>query len=155
MAGALSDLGRYAVASAFSFGFVIAATAFFGELIGIDESLAPIPALALAFALNFTLLRRWVFPNQTAPVARQVAETALASICFRAAEYGLFLALQLGLGVNYLVATAASLCISALAKFAVYREIVFNRERAPRSEGSDSRWEGATPASSSSRRTRS
>ncbi len=155
MAGALSDLGRYAVASAFSFGFVIVTTALFGEVVGIDESLAPIPALALAFAINFTLLRRWVFPNQTAPVARQAAETALASICFRAAEYGLFLALQLGLDVNYLIATAASLCISAVAKFVVYREIVFNRSRTPRSSGGASRWEGATPASSSSRRTRS
>ena len=128
---------------------------YLAKLVGIGESVAPIPALVLAFAINFTLLRRWVFPNQTAPVGRQVAETAIASITFRAAEYGLFLVLQLGLGVNYLIATGLSLCISAAGKFAVYREIVFNRARTPGSSGAGSRWEGATPASSSSRRTRS
>ena len=156
MAAALSDLGRYAVASAFSFVFVVAATAFFHEVAGLSEALAPIPALILAFAINFTLLRRWVFPGQSAPVGRQIAETAITSVSFRVVEYGLFLALHLGLDVNYLIATGLSLCISALGKFAIYREIVFNRARTPRdSTGSGSRWDGATPASSSSRRTRS
>jgi putative flippase GtrA len=139
MAGAISDLGRYAVASAFSFVFVVAATAFFHELVGLSETLSPIPALVLAFAINFTLLRRWVFPQQTAPVARQVAETAITSVAFRAVEYGIFLGLHLGLDVNYLIATAASLCISAAGKFTVYREIVFNRARTPRSSGAGSR----------------
>lgn len=139
MPAALGDLGRYAVASAFSFAFVVAATAFFHEVAGLSETLAPIPALVLAFAINFTLLRRWVFPRQTAPVARQVAETAIASVLFRVAEYGVFLGLHLGLDVNYLIATGASLCISAAGKFAVYREIVFNRARTPRSSGAGSR----------------
>jgi putative flippase GtrA len=125
-----SDLVRYALASAFSFGFVITATWALHEFAGVSETLAPAIALLLAFAVNFTLLRRWVFPGQTAPLGRQVAETALASVSFRALEYALFLGLHLGLGIDYLLATGLSLCISAAGKFAVYREIVFNRRRA-------------------------
>ena len=45
-------------------------------------------------------------------------------------EYAIFLALHLGLDVNYLVATGASVCISALGKFGFYREVVFRRGRA-------------------------
>jgi putative flippase GtrA len=125
-----ADLVRYALASAFSFCFVLVATWALHELAGASETLAPAIALVLAFALNFTLLRRWVFPGQTAPVHRQVAETALASVSFRALEYAVFLALHLALGIDYLIATGLSLCLSALGKFAVYREIVFNRRRA-------------------------
>ncbi|MQA75732.1 MAG: hypothetical protein GEU88_15555 [Solirubrobacterales bacterium] len=137
MPAALGDLGRYALASAFSFLFVLAATAALHELAGLSQTLAPAVALVAAFAVNFTLLRRWVFKGQSRPVARQVVETALASIAFRAFEYGIFLALHLGLDLDYLVATGASLCVSALGKFGVYREIVFNRSRS--APGSPSR----------------
>jgi putative flippase GtrA len=125
-----ADLGRYAVASAFSFGLVLGLSASLHELVGLSETLAVALALALAFAANFTLLRRWVFPGQVAPVHRQAAATALASIAFRLVEYGVFLALHLGLEINYLLATAASLCLSAAGKFAVYRGLIFNPARA-------------------------
>ncbi|MET0729546.1 MAG: GtrA family protein [Solirubrobacterales bacterium] len=129
MRSSFGDLWRYAVSSAFSFAFVIAATAFFHELVGLSESVAPIPALALAFAANFTLLRRWVFPGQRLGVGRQALETALTSAAFRVLEYGIFLALHLGADVDYLVATGASLCISFAGKFFVYRQLVFNPAR--------------------------
>jgi putative flippase GtrA len=125
-----SDLGRYAVASAFSFCLVLGLSAAFHELAGLSETLAVALALALAFAVNFTLLRRWVFPGQVAPVHRQAAATALASITFRVLEYGVFLGLHLGLDLDYLLATAAALCLSAAGKFAVYRGLIFNPARA-------------------------
>jgi putative flippase GtrA len=123
------DLPRYAVASAFSFCFVIGVTAGLHELLGVAQTVAPAIALASALIVNFILLRRWVFPGQTTHWGRQLAETALTSLLFRAVEYGIFLALHLGLDLNYLLATGASVGISALAKFGVYREIVFNRAR--------------------------
>jgi putative flippase GtrA len=132
----LSDLVRYALASAFSFAFVLGTTWGLHEVVGVSQTLAPAIALVLAFAVNFILLRRWVFPGQTVPLGRQVAETALASAGFRALEYALFLGLHLGLGIEYLLATGLSLCVSALGKFAVYREIVFNRRRALSDSGS-------------------
>lgn len=127
----LADLPRYAVASAFSFVFVIGATAGLHEIVGLSETLAPAVALVAAFAVNFALLRLWVFPGQEATIGRQLIETAIASALFRAFEYGIFLGLHLGVGINYLVATGASVCISALGKFFVYREIVFSRGRSP------------------------
>jgi putative flippase GtrA len=126
---ALTDLRRYALASAFSFSFVLALSAALHELVGLAEPLAVGLALVVAFGANYTLLRRWVFPGQIAPVGRQLAETALASISFRAIEYVIFLGLHLGGGVDYLVATAAALCVSALGKFAVYRQLIFNPAR--------------------------
>jgi putative flippase GtrA len=126
----IADLRRYAVASAFSFCMVLGLSAGFHELAGAAETLAVALAMALAFIVNFTLLRRWVFPGQTVHVGRQAVETALTSIAFRAVEYGIFLGLHLGADVDYLVATAASLCLSAAGKFAVYRGVVFNPGRA-------------------------
>jgi putative flippase GtrA len=129
MQARLGDLWRYAVASAFSFVFVIAGTAFLHEVAGVSETLAPAIALVVALFVNFGLLRLWVFPGQQAPIGRQFAETAVTSIAFRVLEYAIFLGLHLGLDLNYLVATGTSVCISAVGKFFVYREIVFSRGR--------------------------
>ena len=126
----IRDLWRYALASAFSFCLVLGLSAGFHEVVGTSETLAVALALALAFAVNFTLLRRWVFPGQTVGAGRQAAETAMASITFRLLEYGVFLGLHLGAGLDYLLATAASLCLSASGKFLVYRGLVFNVDRA-------------------------
>ncbi len=126
----IRDLWRYALASAFSFCLVLGLSAGFHELAGATETLAVALALALAFGVNFTLLRRWVFPGQTVGAGRQAAETALASITFRLFEYGVFLGLHLGGDLDYLLATAASLCLSASGKFLVYRGLVFNVDRA-------------------------
>jgi putative flippase GtrA len=126
------------VASAFSFVFIIAATAALHEVVGLSETLAPAVALLLAFAINFTLLRLWVFPGQDAPLGRQLLETALTSALFRALEYGVFLVFHLGLDINYLIATGASVCLSALGKYFVYREIVFSRSRSRSGSSGDS-----------------
>ena len=125
------------VASAFSFVFIIAATAALHELVGLSETLAPAVALVLAFAINFALLRVWVFPGQEAPLGRQLLETAITSAIFRALEYGVFLGFHLGLGINYLIATGASVCLSALGKYFVYREIVFSRSRSRSASAGD------------------
>jgi putative flippase GtrA len=129
MQARFDDLWRYAVASAFSFVFVIALTAVLHELAGVSETLAPAIALVAALFVNFALLRLWVFPHQEASLGRQFAETAATSIAFRAVEYAIFIGLHLGLDLNYLVATGTSVCISAVAKSFVYREIVFSRKR--------------------------
>jgi putative flippase GtrA len=125
----LADVRRYAVASALSFGMVLAVSAGLHELAGASETLAVALAMAIAFAVNFTLLRRWVFAGQVAPAGRQALETAITSVTFRALEYGVFLALNLGAGVDYLLATAAALCLSAAGKFTIYRGVIFNPAR--------------------------
>ena len=126
----IRDLRRYALASVFSFILVLGLSAGFHEVVGASETLAVALALALAFTINFTLLRRWVFPGQTVGAGRQAAETAVASITFRLLEYAAFLGLHLGAGLDYLLATGTSLCLSAGGKFLVYRGLVFNADRA-------------------------
>lgn len=121
---------RYALASAFSFFFIICATAALHEVLGVSETLSPAVAMVAALVVNFTLLRVWVFPGQTVHWGRQLAETMVTSAAFRVLEYAVFLALHLGLNVNYLLATGVSVCLSALGKFGVYREVVFKRGRA-------------------------
>ena len=126
---------KYAVASAFSFVFIIGTTAALHEVLGVSETLSPAIAMVAAVVVNFVILRVWVFPGQTVHWGRQLAETLVTSAAFRVLEYAIFLALHLGLDVNYLVATGASVCISALGKFGVYREVVFRRGRdAPAAE---------------------
>lgn len=125
----LADLTRYALTSALSLGIILGLSAVLHELVGLSETLAVALALAGAFVVNFTLLRRFVFPGQSAPPMRQFVETAAISVSFRAFEYAVFLALNLGAGVDYLLATTAAVCVSALGKFAVYRQVVFNRAR--------------------------
>jgi putative flippase GtrA len=125
----IRDLWRYAAASAFSFVFVIGATAFLHEVVGVSETIAPAIALVVALFVNFALLRMWVFPGQQVPIGRQFAETAATSVAFRVLEYAIFLGLHLGLDLNYLLATGTSVCVSAVGKFFVYREIVFSRRR--------------------------
>jgi putative flippase GtrA len=121
---------RYALASAFSFAFIIGATAGLHEVLGVSETLSPAIAMVAALVVNFTLLRVWVFPGQTVHWGRQFAETVVTSAAFRLLEYGIFLVLHLGFDVNYLIATGVSVCLSALGKFGVYREVVFKRGRA-------------------------
>ena len=69
------------------------------------------------------------FPGNGWRVGRQALETALTSITFRVLEYGIFLSLHLGVDIDYLVATGASLCISFVGKFFVYRRLVFDPAR--------------------------
>ena len=60
-------------------------------------------------------------------------ETAVTSLAFRALRVRrLPGSCTSGSTINYLIATGASVCISALGKFFVYREIVFNRARSRR-----------------------
>ena len=120
----------YALASAFSFAFIIGATAALHEVLGVSETLSPAIAMVATLVVNFTLLRVWVFPGQTVHWGRQFAETVVTSAAFRLLEYGIFLVLHLGFNVNYLIATGVSVCLSALGKFGVYREVVFKRGRA-------------------------
>jgi putative flippase GtrA len=127
--GIAPDLIRYGLASAFSLLMILALSAALRELVGLPATLAVAVALLSAFFVNFSLLRRFVFPGQQRAPGRQLLETAATSLSFRVVEYLLFLLLFLGLGVGYLIATTLAVCASALAKFAIYREIVFKRGR--------------------------
>ena len=82
--GPLRDMPKYALASAFSFCFIIGATAGLHEVLGVSETLSPAIAMAAALVVNFALLRGRVFPGQSVHWGRQFAETVVTSVAFRA-----------------------------------------------------------------------
>ncbi len=122
---------RYLAVAAFSFAWIMSASALGAELLGLPERLAVAIALGTALVINFTLLRAFVFPGQAARIGPQFAATAATSVSFRLLEYGLFLALAALAGIHYLAATALALILSAGGKFLVYRNVVFRRPAAP------------------------
>lgn len=120
---------RYAAVAVFSFVWIMSTAALGAEVVGLPERLAVAVALASALVINFTLLRLFVFPGQSAGIGPQFAATAATSISFRLVEYGIFLALDGLAGLHYLPATALAVIISAGGKFVVYRNVVFRRPR--------------------------
>jgi putative flippase GtrA len=118
---------RYTIVSAFSFCWILAASAIGAETLGLAEQLSVALALISALVINFALLRIFVFPGQSASIGSQLAATAVTSFSFRFLEYGMFLALNAALGVNYLVATALAVTISFSGKFLVYRNVIFRQ----------------------------
>lgn len=130
-AAPLRELGgetvRYAAVSAFSFCWILSVSALGAEVVGLPERLAVAIALVSALVINFTLLRVFVFPGQSASIGPQFAATAATSFSFRLLEYGIFLLLDALAGLHYLVATACAVLLSAVGKFVVYRNVVFRR----------------------------
>lgn len=118
---------RFAAVSAFSFCWILSVSALGAEVLALPERLAVAIALVSALVINFTLLRVFVFPGQSARIGPQFAATAATSFSFRLFEYGIFLLLDALAGLHYLVATACAVVISAVGKFVVYRNVVFRR----------------------------
>ncbi|MDX1682660.1 MAG: hypothetical protein R3336_06040, partial [Phycisphaeraceae bacterium] len=103
-------------------------TAALHEGLGASEEVAFAVALALVFVINFLVLRYFVYPGQTAPLGRQMAETLAASIGFRIGEYLAFLLFHTGFDLPYLPVAAGVLVASFLMKFGFYRQVIFRRE---------------------------
>ncbi len=122
-----AESARYVVVAGISFLWVMGSSAALHELVGLSQQLAVALALVSALGINFTLLRLFVFPGQSTAIGSQLAATAAVSASFRGLEYLGFLLLNGPVGLHYLTATAAALLASSLAKFLIYRNIVFRR----------------------------
>jgi putative flippase GtrA len=125
----LGDLRNYMIAGAVSVAIVLSVAAALHEIGEVAERGAVAVALLVGLGVNFTLLRRFVFPGQVLGLGRQLLETVATSISFRGIDYVIFLVLNLGLRIDYLVAAGLALCVSNIGKFAVYRKVVFSRSR--------------------------
>lgn len=122
-----AEIVRYALASGFSFFFILGCSALLVEVVGLPQQVGVAIALLSALVVNFAMLRVFVFPGSDRSLGAQFAATAVTSLAFRAVEYGIFLALSEAAGINYLIATGASVVCSAIGKFLVYRNVVFSR----------------------------
>jgi len=95
------------------------------EVFGWRAEYAAAAAVGGLLLINFALSRVFVF-RSTGRFAYQLPRFLSIALVMRAAEYLMFIGLFRMASVPYLVAIAASLVMSSLIKFFVYRNWVFN-----------------------------
>jgi len=131
VSGALADrarsLVRFAAGGVASATVVLGVSAFVAESGLASERIAAGVGLVTSFAVNFVVLRRFVFRGTERPVARQALEFAASSAVFRGLEYLAFLAVHALLPLHYLVSLVLVLGTSFGAKFLWYEGRVFRR----------------------------
>ena len=121
----LKALVRFLQVGAVSFFLGLSITAGLHELAGLSEELAYAIALVCVFATNFVLLRSWTYDGRGRSVRSQLGRFFVASVIFRGSEYVGFLLVHSLLDVHYLIAIVGVEGTASLAKFAVYRRLVF------------------------------
>jgi putative flippase GtrA len=113
-------LGTSVLSAAVSFGLPV----LLHEVIGIDPRIAVAIGFVAAFAMNFVLIRRFVFAR-TSGARADLARFALTSLAFRGAEYLGFLLLFDSARLPYAAALLLTLGSSFCAKFFVQKHFVF------------------------------
>jgi putative flippase GtrA len=121
-------LARFALGGVVSSSVVLGVSALLAETHVVGERVAPAIGLATSLAVNFLVLRHFVFRSTERPVARQGLEFLASSGAFRAFEYAGFLAVDSLLHVHYLIALVLVLGTSFGLKFLWYESHVFKRE---------------------------
>jgi putative flippase GtrA len=94
------------------------------EVFAVDEEIAVLVALVIAFVVNFLTLRLYVFASESGATG-QLAKFTLTSAGFRLGEYLFFLLGHNVLEFHYMYTLIATLVISVALKFVVYRFFVF------------------------------
>jgi putative flippase GtrA len=120
----------FIIATGIGFGINIGLTAFLHEVLGISPGISFALALACAYVVNFFNNRKWVFASD-ADTLPQAGRFLAISLCFRLAEYLVFLLLYSALGLHYLAAVLLSLFSFYILKFFVYKEVVFTSKGNP------------------------
>ena len=121
---------RFSAVTGLSLALNFGTTIVLHEGFGLAEELAYALALLTVFAVNFVLLRTWIFAGSArAGASRQFAWYALSAAGFRGAEYLGFLVLHTGLGVHYLLAMALVQTTAFFGKFLHYGRVVFRDPR--------------------------
>jgi putative flippase GtrA len=124
---ALNGFRRYIFSSAVSFSVNVGLTAIFHEIFRAEEELAFAIALTTVTGINFLLHRYYTFAGTGRSLIAQGATFTTSAIGFRGAEYGIFLALHLWLGLLYPVAIVMVLSTSFVGKFFWFRHVIFLR----------------------------
>lgn len=93
------------------------------ELFRVPPQIAVAIGFVVAYLVNFIALRLVIFSSDRS-VQRDFLNFGLSSLAFRGIEYVLFLALFQFFGLNYILALAAVLFASSIAKFFWYRSIM-------------------------------
>ena len=101
-------------------------TAILHEIFRAEAELAFAIALTTVTGINFLFHRYYTFVGAGRSLIAQGAAFTASTIGFRGAEYGIFLALHLWLGLVYPVAILMVLSTSFVSKFFWFRHVIFS-----------------------------
>ncbi len=118
------ELSRYLLAGGLSAALSLSLPVLFKAGLGIAPNLAVGMSLAIVFAINFGVIRTFVFRSR-GRAGHQLLRFALTTAVMRGIEYVAFLGVHVLLGVHYWVALFLVLCVSSTCKFVVQRRFVF------------------------------
>ena len=124
---------RFLLMTLLSAGLTLALPILFHEAFGVPKELAVALALATAFLVNFFTVRIVVFQSVGNPTSEFIRYT-LTNAAFRIGEYLLFLLLHAILEIYYILVLGVVLSLSLVAKFILYRFLVFNTPASERNE---------------------
>lgn len=116
---------RFIKLSLLSFVSYLGITACGAELISLAPWAAALTAMLLVTAMNFFLMRRYVFESHDMPWQAQCIRFILSIAAFRLIEYGVFVLGVSVLGLPYLPCYAVILIVSFGAKYLIFRDRVF------------------------------
>jgi putative flippase GtrA len=116
---------RYVMAGVLGFTASIVVLIVLVELVELPPATAAAISFAIAFVINFTLARYFIFPNSDGSFTGQLARFGAINFMVRSGEYFLFLVLIGTLAIHYALCLLLSLILSNLIKFFVYRAVVF------------------------------
>jgi putative flippase GtrA len=122
---------RFGGVGVLSYGLGIGLAAFGHEIAGLPERVAVAISLATVLVSNFFLARIFIFRSE-GRVHHELARFAATSAIMRGIEYLAFLALLNAAELGYLVAMTVAMVASTIAKFFVYRSLVFRKPLSPR-----------------------
>jgi len=118
---------RFAAGGVLSAGVTLGVTALLHEVFAFPEPKAAAFAMLAALSVNYVFLRYVAFRGTQLPWRRQLALFLASTGVFRGVEYLAFLAINVWLGVHYLLALMGVLGTSFLLKFLVYEGWIFAR----------------------------
>lgn len=120
----LGEVFRFGFVGALSYGLGIALAAMFHEVFDVPEKGAVGASLAIVLVTNFFLARTFIF-RSAGDVRHELARFAVTSATMRGIEYTLFVVLLNYAGIGYLIAMTVAMATSTVAKFFIYRTLVF------------------------------
>lgn len=118
------ELGRFGISTAISASITLGLPVALHEGLGVRPEQAVLIAFCVALAVNFAVMRGFVFAGRSSP-AGDLLRFASANVGFRAFEYVAFLLLFTAARLQYVVALVIVLVVSTVLKFCTYRLVVF------------------------------
>jgi putative flippase GtrA len=122
----LGEAVRFGGVGVLSYVLGIGVAALCHEVAGLPEKVAVAVSLITVLLTNFFLARLFIFKS-AGSVHGELVRFVATSTVMRGLEYLAFLALMSVAGLGYLVAMTVAMIVSTIAKFFIYRAVVFRK----------------------------